>query len=279
MGIGDDAAILKCNGLDKLVVSTDTLVEGTHFKVDDDANDIGHKCLAVSFSDLASMGVKPQWVTLNLTMPEFQSYWFEGFINGFADLLSKHDVALIGGDTTQGPCAVTITVFGEAPLEDIKRRGHAQVGDLIAVTGYLGSAAFALANPYLDALCDKALHRPTPRLDMIEPLKNIANAVIDVSDGLLADLGHICLSSNVGAKINVEQIPVRPVIKSQSDWLQHALTGGDDYQLCFTFPEHKKNKLPKDCSIIGVVTANPQLQVCHHNEPITFQRFGYAHFN
>lgn len=278
LGIGDDAAILTTDPNKKLVITTDTLVEGIHFKNDDDAQDIGHKTLAVNLSDLAAMGVKPQWVTLNLTMPEIKSYWLDEFIKGFATLLHRHGVALIGGDTTQGPCSITVTAMGEAPLEDIKTRQKAQVGDLIAVTGNLGGAAYALAHPYMDQNCDKKLHKPEPRLDMIPFLQPIAKAMIDVSDGLLADLGHICLASQVGAQIQTEQIPVSNALKTQSDWLQHALAGGDDYELCFTLDPKNEAQLPSSCKVIGIITNSNRVEVLKNNQPIILDKFGFTHF-
>lgn len=279
MGIGDDAAVLQCQSNQQLVVSTDTLVEGTHFKADDDAKSIGHKALAVSFSDMAAMGVHPQWATLNLTLPEIESYWLDEFIKGFSELLKKHQVALVGGDTTQGPCAITVTVFGEAPLTQIKRRDQAKVGDLIAVTGHLGSASYALSHPYMDAICDAKLHRPIPRLNMIEPLQHLARAMIDVSDGLLADLAHICQASQVGALVVGEQLPVLDPIKSQSDWLQHALSGGDDYELCFTLPSSKRQLLPDGCTVIGEINDSNTIQTTLHGEPIILNQMGYRHFH
>ncbi len=278
LGIGDDAAILNADGQKNLVVTTDTLVEGTHFKADDDAQDVGFKALAVNLSDLAAMGVIPQWVTLNLTIPEVQSYWLGEFIKGFATLLHQHDIALVGGDTTQGPCSITVTAMGEAVAADIKKRSQAQVGDLIAVTGKLGSASYALAHPYMDAICDQKLHRPIPRLDMIPLLKPIAKAMIDVSDGLLADLGHICLASGVGAQIKAEDIPTTASVKNQSDWLQHALAGGDDYELCFTFDKKHLAQLPSACTVIGHITGSSRVEVLDNNQPIVLNRFGYSHF-
>ena len=278
MGIGDDAAVLTTDPNKKLVITTDTLVEGIHFKADDDAMDIGHKALAVNFSDLAAMGVKPQWVTLNLTLPEVQSYWLEEFIKGFAALLHKHDVALVGGDTTQGPCSITITAMGEATQSDIKLRDHAAVGDLIAVTGQLGSASYALAHPYMDLNCDKKLHHPEPRLDMVSSLKPIAKAMIDVSDGLLADLGHICIASQVGAQVLTDKLPVAHAVKTQSDWLQHALAGGDDYELCFTLDPKHEAMLPTDCHVIGKITRSKRIEVIQNGQPIVLDRFGFTHF-
>ena len=274
MGIGDDAAILNTDPSKQLIVTTDTLVEGTHFKADDDAQNLGHKALAVNLSDLAAMGVKPQWVTLNLTMPEVQSYWLEEFIKGFAALLHQHNIALIGGDTTQGPCSITVTAMGEAPLSEIKKRDQAEAGDLIAVTGNLGCASYALAHPYMDQHCDQQLHHPTPRLDMIPLLKPIAKAMIDVSDGLLADLGHICIASGVGAQILSENIPVSQAVKMQSDWLQHALAGGDDYELCFTLDPANEAHLPSSCTVIGKITASRHVEVLENDQPVVLDRFG-----
>lgn len=278
LGIGDDAAALKTKADQALLVSTDTLVAGVHFKPNDPPQDIGHKALAVNLSDLAAMGTKPQWVTLNLTLPKIDHNWIDNFISGFSSLLKRHQVALIGGDTTQGQLSITVTVFGQAKTAQIKSRKTAKNGDLIAVTGTLGGAAFALQNPGVDATCDRLLNRPIPRIDMIKPLQNIAHAMIDISDGLLADLQHICHQSKLGAIINCEQLPMPKALSEQADAYHYALTGGDDYQLCFTFAESQKQQLPADCHIIGKTKPTAGIEVLLKGQEYNIKSTGFNHF-
>lgn len=278
LGIGDDAAALKTKADQALLVSTDTLVAGVHFKPNDPPQDIGHKALAVNLSDLAAMGTKPQWVTLNLTLPKIDHNWIDNFISGFSSLLKRHQVALIGGDTTQGQLSITVTVFGQAKTAQIKSRKTAKNGDLIAVTGTLGGAAFALQNPGVDATCDRLLNRPIPRIDMIKPLQNIAHAMIDISDGLLADLQHICHQSKLGAIINCEQLPMPKALSEQADAYHYALTGGDDYQLCFTFAESQKQQLPADCHIIGKIKPAAGIEVLLKGQEYNIKSTGFNHF-
>ncbi len=277
MGIGDDAAILQAADIQQLVVSTDTLVSGTHFKAKDSAQSLGHKSLAVSFSDMAAMGAKPKWVLLNLTLPAIDNKWVTGFIQGFAKLLTQHSAQLIGGDTTQGPLSITVTVIGETKLA--VRRDGAKVDDLIVITGELGSAAFALKNPRKSKLCNAQLHRPNPRLDVSEQVKNMATAMIDVSDGLMADLGHICAASQLAAVIELTQVPVHDIVKKHPDWMSFVLAGGDDYQLCFTINMEDEDKLPEDCHIIGQMIEGQGVVVLNQHQPIETNLKGYQHFS
>lgn len=277
MAIGDDAAILKPDASQQWVVSTDTLVADVHFKSTDSAISIGHKCLAVSFSDMAAMGAKPKWVLMNLTLPDMNKQWNKGFIKGFAQLLTQHQAQLIGGDTTQGPLSITVTVIGEATRAIT--RNSAQLDDLIVVTGELGSAAFALNNPRKNKSCNAQLKTPEPRLDVSELIKHMATSMIDVSDGLLADLGHICKASDVAAVIELTQIPINPVIKKDPNWMQYVLAGGDDYQLCFTINMADEEQLPEDCHIIGQIIAGQGVVVLNQHQPITTDFSGFEHFN
>lgn len=254
------------------------MVAGVHFKTDDRPQDIGHKALAVNLSDLAAMGAKPQWVTLNLTLPKIADNWIDGFIDGFGPLLKQHQIALVGGDTTQGPLSITITAFAQAHPTHIKSRQTAKNGDLIAVTGTLGGAAFALQNPGVDATCDRLLNRPTPRIDLIKPLQNIAHAMIDISDGLLADLQHICQQSKLGAIINCELLPMPKALSEQADAYHYALTGGDDYQLCFSFDQSQTQQLPADCHIIGKTKPTAGIDVLLQGQPYRTQSLGFRHF-
>ncbi len=281
MGIGDDAAIIQPDPQKQLVVSTDTLVAGVHFKASDSADSIGHKALAVNLSDLAAMGATPKWVLLNLTLPEIKKPWINGFIKGFSQLLAKHRVQLIGGDTTQGPLSITVTAIGETS-EAICRSG-ARIGDLVVISGDLGAAAFALQHPKRNKACNLQLKKPEPRLDVSEQVKGFTHAMIDVSDGLLADLSHICAASEVAAVIELAQIPINPIIKSDDNWMQYVLAGGDDYQLCFTINLDDEELLPEGCHIIGqIIEANPnqtgQVVVLHHHQPIETGFSGFEHF-
>ena len=281
MGIGDDAAIIQPDPNKQLVVSTDTLVADVHFKATDSAESIGHKALAVNLSDLAAMGATPKWALLNLTLPEIKKPWINGFIKGFSQLLAKHQVQLIGGDTTQGSLSVTVTIMGES--SHAIRRSTAQVGDLVVVTGVLGSAAFALQHPKRNKACNLQLKKPEPRLDVSERIQGFTTAMVDVSDGLLADLGHICEASDVAAVVELSQVPINPIIKNDEHWMQYVLAGGDDYQLCFTINVEDEERLPKDCSIIGqIIEANPnqtdRVVVLHHHQPIETDFSGFEHF-
>ncbi|MEZ5471201.1 MAG: thiamine-phosphate kinase [Marinicella sp.] len=276
LGIGDDAAILQTDPNQELVISTDTLVADVHFKSDDSARSIGHKSLAVNISDMAAMGALPKWALLNLTLPEMDTQWLKDFTEGFADLLQTHQVQLIGGDTTQGPLSITVTVMGYT--EQAIRRSTAQLDDLIVVSGRLGSAAYALHNQ-----CDQALkntlHQPTPRTDIAQKVKSLATSMIDISDGLLADLGHICNASKVGAVIELSQVPVDDTVKQHDDWQQYVLAGGDDYQLCFTIDANNEEHLPEDCHIIGQIIEGDGIMVLHHHQPLSLDFKGYQHFD
>lgn len=282
LGIGDDAAILQPNANCQLTVSTDTLVAGVHFKANDQAVHIGHKALAVNLSDMAAMGATPKWVLLNLTLPEINQKWLNGFIKGFAALLAKYQVQLIGGDTTQGPLNIAVTVLGETP--NAIRRDGAKLHDLVVVTGEIGSAAFALHNPRRSKACNQQLKQPEPRLDVARKLRHLATAMIDVSDGLMVDLGHICRDSDLAAVIELSQVPINPIIQKDKNWVEYVLAGGDDYQLCFTINAEDEGELPEDCHIIGQIIAPPNEQsdlvmVLHHHQPINTGYQGYQHFN
>ena len=261
------------------MISTDTLVANRHFKAQDNAADIGHKSLAVSISDLAAMGATPRWATLNLTLPQVDMPWFNAFSDGMCQLLQKHRINLLGGDTTQGPLSITVTLIGECQPQRIKRRSDAQVGDLVVVSGQLGSAAYALHHTDAATTLQTQLHRPQPRLDIAQQIAEFAHAVIDVSDGLLADLQHICKASQVGAVINAEKIPLHQQLQQDPQGIQYALSGGDDYELCFTCKPSDQGSLPEDCTVIGHITAEDQVQVLKQGTPLTISHKGFEHFN
>lgn len=257
LGIGDDAALLDVPAGRQVVACTDTLVAGVHFPVATAPEDIGWKSLAVNLSDLAAMGAEPAWALLALTLPEADARFVEGFASGFAELARAHGVALIGGDTTQGPLSITVTVLGLIPVGDALTRGGACVGDSVFVTGALGDAAGALRmlgdarrgtqEPGQNDVALRArLDRPEPRIAAGLALRGIAGACIDVSDGLLADLGHVCACSEVGAEIESGALPVSPELAASFDaqtCRDLALSGGDDYELCFTMPSAREKEI------------------------------------
>lgn len=250
LGIGDDAALLDVPAGRQLVACTDTLVADVHFPSGTTPGDIGWKALAVNLSDLAAMGAVPAWALLALTLPRADAAFVEDFAGGFAELARVHDVALIGGDTTQGPLSVTVTALGVVPAGEALIRGGARVGDGVFVTGTLGDAAGALRmlrgrepgteNPGRHgAALRTRLDRPEPRIAAGLALRGLAGACIDVSDGLLADLGHVCRASGVGVEIDIDALPVSPELAASFDaqaCRDFALSGGDDYELCFTVP-------------------------------------------
>jgi thiamine-monophosphate kinase len=242
LGIGDDCALLSPSPSTQLAISSDMLVEGRHFFAGADPFMLGHKCLAVNLSDLAAMGAKPIAFTLALALPAARAEWLAPFSQGLFALADLHDCALIGGDTTKGPLTISITIFGELPLGRALRRDAAQVGDDIWVSGTLGDARLALASyrnevtlntTTLDAVAPR-MHMPTPRVALGCALLQYAHAAIDISDGLIGDLGHIIERSQVGASINVDALPVSKVLQDQTLDIQRAFAGGDDYELCFT---------------------------------------------
>ena len=254
LGIGDDCALLQPTAGMQLAISSDMLVEGRHFFADVDPYKLGHKALAVNLSDLAACGAKPLAFTLALSLPKADEAWLAPFSRGLLALAAEHDCALIGGDTTQGPLNICITVFGEVPKQQALLRSGAQVGDDIYVSGTLGDARLALeamrdnvALPSEAFVAAKArLETPTPRVALGRALRGIASSAIDVSDGLLGDLGHILQQSHVGAVIDtsvaMHLIAVQtintlanPQFTPQKQ-LQYVLSGGDDYELAFTAP-------------------------------------------
>src|SRR5688572_6770437 len=245
LGIGDDAALLRVPAGHELAVTADTLVAGVHFPLDTGVADLGWKALAVNLSDLAAMGAAPAWCTLALTLPGGDEDWIDAFLDGFLELADQHHVALVGGDTTRGPLSVSITAHGLVPDGTALRRDGAHVGDDIWVTGTLGDAAGALAQLLAGGVRSAKLRyrldRPVPRVDTGLALRGVATAAVDVSDGLLADLGHVLRASGVGARLDLGRLPTSRPLADHFDerrrW-ELQLAGGDDYELCFTAPAH-----------------------------------------
>jgi len=269
LGIGDDAALLAVPAGQILAVSTDSLVAGVHFPLSTRAFDIGWKSLAVNLSDLAAMGATPAWATLALILPDADAQWVGQFAYGFAALAGEFKLALVGGDTTQGPLSITVTVHGFVPDGAALLRSSARIGDGVYVTGTLGDAAAGLrcidqdknisapprsASPAACATLIERLDRPTPRVAQGLALRGRASACIDISDGLVADLGHICAASGVGAEVDVESLPASSALFGLFDAsTRHALqlSGGDDYELCFTAGDPEASSLLGDLARSG----------------------------
>ncbi len=296
LGIGDDGAILQVPEAHELVVVTDTLVEGVHFRATDGADNLGYKALAVNLSDLAAMGAVPIWALLNLTLPEANERWLGQFSEGFFSLASQYDVALVGGDTTRGPLCVSVTAGGWVSAGQALTRSGAGVSDRVWITGTIGDAALALAlgeqslasgGSETRWLLDR-LHRPTPRIGIGQALYGLASAVIDISDGLLADLGQIIgASGQAGAIIEATSLPLSPAGESYplDDRMTWALTGGDDYELCMTVPQAKSERmrrLSKEAGVsltdIGCITDQAGIVLTRAGVPIAGpSRAGYEH--
>jgi len=220
-------------------------VEGRHFAPQDGPGTVGHKSLAVNLSDMAAMGAQPRWVTLALALPGADETWLRGFAGGFFGLAQKFGVELVGGDTTRGPLNICVQIIGEVPARQALRRDGAKPGDDIWVSGTLGDAALAVAArtkriKLKTAERTQALQRldwPEPRIALGLALRGAARSAIDVSDGLVADLGHICERSRVAAVVAFERLPVSAILRRHlaSPVARSALiAGGDDYELCFT---------------------------------------------
>jgi len=245
LGVGDDAALFRVGKGMELAVSTDMLVSGTHFFPDADPRRLGHKTLAVNLSDMAAMGARPRWALLSLALPKVEPAWLRAFSAGFHALAEAHEVELIGGDTTRGPLNLCVTIFGEVPRGRALRRDRARVGDDVWVSGELGSAALAVAFQQgrislpagVAERCQRSLDRPQPRVALGLGLRGLAHAAIDISDGLVADLGHICERSSLGADVWLDRIPGGKALAAVADRKlaeQALVAGGDDYELCFT---------------------------------------------
>jgi thiamine-monophosphate kinase len=297
LGVGDDCALVDVsNGMD-LAVSTDTMVSGVHFFPDVDPETLGHKALAVNLSDMAAMGAMPYWAMLALTVPEVNHEWLAKFAKGFFDLAEEFGVSLIGGDTTRGPLTMTVTIMGEVPAGAALRRSGAKVGNDIWVSGNLGDAALAVAHrrgllkldegEYLEAVM--RLYEPTPRVTLGQALRGLATSAIDISDGLLADLDHICALSKVGATIEADLLPVSAIGAAHIDTaagLTAVVAGGDDYELCFTAPNNARENIEELTDILGVpLTRIGQVRkgkgvslLASDGKPISVDGRGFDHF-
>lgn len=256
LGIGDDAAVLATPPGHETVVTTDLLVSGVHFLPDVNPATLGHKALAVNLSDLAAMGAEPAWFLLNLALPAADESWLTKFSTGLFELAQRYGVQLVGGDTSRAPqVVIAIEAHGFVPAGQALTRTGAKPGDRIFVTGPLGDAGLALHHRQGKlqlsdaefALCAARMDRPTPRVEEGLALRGIASSAIDVSDGLVADLGHILDMSRVGARLELARLPLSPAYRAhlaETGW-DVALANGDDYELCFTVPPAKLAALEK----------------------------------
>lgn len=297
LGVGDDAALLQPSEGQCLAVSSDTLVAGVHFSEDVDPAQLGWKALAVNLSDLAAMGAHPRWVLLALTLPAADNDWLMQFSAGMYQCADQYGIDLVGGDTTHGNLGMTLTIIGEVPMQQALRRSGAQAGDIIWVSGELGDAALALAGQQHKIQVDEAvlqalqlrLNVPEPRIELGLALRGVAHSAIDLSDGLLADIGHVLVASGVAATIETTSIPVSAAAShlcEEADFWSYVLAGGDDYELCFTAPESATqvivelgNRLRLPLTAIGKIEAGSGLTVLNGiGQAMTLNTSGYDHF-
>lgn len=296
---GDDCAIVSVPEDKQLLITTDTLISGVHFPVNTLAKDIAYKSLMVNLSDLAAMGATPAWVTLAISLPEVNENWLQAFSNEFSAVLSKFKVSLVGGDTTKGALSITVQAMGLCDKDKILQRDSAEINDKIFVTGCLGDAAIGLQaifdklNDEVLSPCIARLNRPVARVEFAEALVQYSKCAIDISDGLVADLGHVLSASRCGACIDLTAIPVSSSAKyyfqhyhyNVMDWSM-VLTRGDDYELCFTVSQKneadvialaEKHRLHITC--IGEVTDSDELVfIDENNKPFIFPDSGFKHF-
>jgi len=296
LGIGDDCAILRPPENYNIAVTTDTLVAGVHFPQDTSPRAIGHKALAVNLSDLAAMGAEPTWVSLAITLPKVDEFWINEFCAGIFELCEFYNVQLIGGDTTQGPLSITITAQGIVPADMQLTRGGAKPGDWIYVTGEIGDAALALKS-LTDGVAVESIFQnqiqqrldcPKPRVLAGQTLRKYASAAIDISDGLLADLKHICDASKVGANIVLEDLPLSNALVEtlgMEKAIELAIIGGDDYELLFTVSEDNKvgmetaiANIGVDVTCIGQLNGTDKITTTLNSKPVNINAAGYQHF-
>lgn len=284
LGVGDDSALLTPPSQQQLVICADTLIAGRHFPMNTNPHAIGWKSVAVNLSDIAAMGATPHSILLALSLPQIDHDWLKAFSQGLYDCCDQFGVSLIGGDTTQSPhLTLSVTALGWVDIGQAIPRSGAKPGDLICVSGTVGDAAFALQ--HLGHPLQKRLDYPTPRCQLGAALKGLAHSMIDVSDGLAQDLGHILKASQVGAKLQLENLPISPTLQTLDDaqkW-QYALAGGDDYELCFTIsPQNYEKLLQKqlDVSINMIGTIQQQHGLTFEKDGVdhSLQFNGYQHF-
>ncbi|MHA2938633.1 thiamine-phosphate kinase [Vibrio sp. RC27] len=298
LDIGDDCAIVKVPENSRLAITTDTMVAGTHFLPDANPKWIAHKALASNISDLAAMGARPAWCSLAISLPDIDDAWLESFSAAFFELADYYNVKLIGGDTTKGPLSITLTLHGFLPNDYALTRHNAKAGDWIYVTGTLGDSKAGL-----DVILDNALrsqpssdvleqrhYLSTPRVLLGQALLNVASCAIDISDGLVSDIQHILTSSNVGATLNVEHLPISDELvgflnNDRDKALQYALTSGEEYELCFIVSPYNIEALESHLShcntpyqCIGQIRGKEGLELHSDGQALTWQLSGFDHF-
>lgn len=298
-GIGDDCALLNVPDKKTLAISTDTLVEGVHFLPDIDPADLAYKALMSNLSDLAAMGAEPAWLTLAITLPEVDEHWLETFSNSLFEQLDYYNMQLIGGDTTRGSRSITLGVYGLIPAGLALKRHGAKLEDWICVTGTLGESAAGLAllqkrihivDPVVCKSLIKRHLRPVPRILQGQALRGLASAAIDISDGLVSDLGHVLQSSCCGARINLDALPLSTALAGnieRKQALKWALAGGEDYELCFTMPEINRgamnvalDHLGVPYTIIGQIMAPSEgIAFLEHGKKVKLTLKGFDHFD
>jgi thiamine-monophosphate kinase len=296
LGIGDDCALLQMPAGKQLAVSVDTLVADVHFPATADVELIAERALRTNLSDLAAMGADPLWFTLALTLPHADEEWLRRFSRGLFKCAREYGIALVGGDTTAGPLTINIQVMGAIAPQHALRRDGANIGDFVLVTNFIGDGAAALAaiqnkqvftaehTEYLQ----QRFYRPVPRLAEAQLIREIASSALDISDGLIADLQHICDASDLGAIIDVENLPLSPAVLSINNIPQAfewALSGGDDYELCFTVPPEKMADIAMliaqgklRATVIGEMIAGNKVLCEYDGEPFALANTGYQHF-
>lgn len=297
LGIGDDCALLQMPKEKQLAVSVDTLVADVHFPADANAEDIAERALRVNLSDLAAMGAEPLWFTLALTLPATDEDWLRNFSRGLFRVAREFGCALVGGDTTSGPLSITLQVMGSVKPAEAMRRDGGSPGDYVLVTHYLGDGAAALAvieerlhlQQEHDTYLRERFYRPQPRLLEAALLRSLASAALDISDGLIADLGHICAASDLAAVIDVENLPLSPALLALNDLEQArrwALSGGDDYELCFTLPPAQMPEVAMliaegklRATVIGELVPGSGVHCELNGEAYELTQTGYQHFS
>ena len=302
LGVGDDAALLDCPPGMQLVAAIDTMVLGNHFLSHFPAESVGHRALAVNLSDLAAMGATPAWALLALTLTKADPAWLEGFARGFSRLASKHNVALVGGDTTSGPLCISVQVLGHAPRPAAMLRTGAKPGDVVFVSGTPGDSTAGLAfelgklkvEPAAGVTEDVAhylrqrFHFPTPRIELGQKLRAHASACIDVSDGLLGDAGKLAQASRCAVSLAWEQLPVSPQLVAavgEAQAREMVLSGGEDYELCFAVSPENVSRMAQELpaaqwgyTAIGVLSEGSGASVTRGGTVMEFSHSGWDHF-
>jgi thiamine-monophosphate kinase len=302
LGVGDDAALLECPTGMQLVAAIDTMVLGNHFLAHFSAESVGHRALAINLSDLAAMGARPAWALLALTLTKADPEWLEGFARGFGALARKHDVALVGGDTTAGPLCISVQLLGHAPRPAAMLRSGGRPGDVVFVSGTPGDStgglAFELGKLKVDAAAGiteavaayllQRFHFPTPRVELGQKLRGFARACIDVSDGLLGDAGKLAQASGCGVSLAWEQLPVSAqlvTVAGEARAHEMALSGGEDYELCFAVAPENVSQMTQELppaqwsyTAIGMLTEASGAVVTRGGSVMEFSHSGWDHF-